>query len=153
MSGNTWPEQDAVDAWFEKHLTRAAIMELKSAVTKYRIEVQTERDRLRSIAKVDIAHSLYADDYVRSLVTERDNLRLLATRWPLPDGTYETLPEEEVERKKRAAAKVLARAEDVEGIAKVLANTHSDNWALGEAERSYWREKASAVVRYLTGKE
>ncbi len=39
----TWPEQDAVDAWLEKHkidVPFAAAMELKSAVTAYRIEVQ-----------------------------------------------------------------------------------------------------------------
>ena len=41
--GGTWPEQNAVDAWLEKHGVKvefSAAMELKEAVTAYRIQVQ-----------------------------------------------------------------------------------------------------------------
>lgn len=52
MSGSSWPEQDAVDAWFEKHritAPREAIADLKDDVTKYRIGVQEERDRYKQL--------------------------------------------------------------------------------------------------------
>lgn len=38
---HTWPEQDAVDAWLKKYgikISRAATMELKQSVTRYRVE-------------------------------------------------------------------------------------------------------------------
>ena len=56
----TWPEQNAVDEWCEKHAAKAAIgswciyadfsilMELKEAVTAYRITVDKERDALKA---------------------------------------------------------------------------------------------------------
>ena len=40
---------------------------------------------------------------------ELSRLRSLATRWYLADGTFETLPEEEVIRRRKEAAGVLAR--------------------------------------------
>ena len=45
MTECTWPEQNAVDAWLEKHgivVPFAVSMELKKAVTEYRIKVQNE---------------------------------------------------------------------------------------------------------------
>src|SRR5512146_2771943 len=54
---------------------------------------------------------------VIKLGVELHRLRSLATRWYLADGTYETLPEEEVIRRRMEAAK---RAGDVEGMAKKL---------------------------------
>ena len=51
--GSTWPEQDAVDAWLKKHSIEVGnkeSMELKTSVTKYRIDaiatVQAEIDEL-----------------------------------------------------------------------------------------------------------
>lgn len=47
----TWPEQNAVDEWLKKHdigVHFKIAMELKNAVTKYRLEVQKERDQLRT---------------------------------------------------------------------------------------------------------
>ena len=49
--GSTWPEQDAVDKWFDKYgrlVTPKEIMELKKAVTKPRIEVQDKLTQSQS---------------------------------------------------------------------------------------------------------
>ena len=56
----TWPEQNAVDEWCEKHAAKGPLgswyiyadfnilMELKKAVTAYRITVDKERDALKA---------------------------------------------------------------------------------------------------------
>jgi hypothetical protein len=47
----TWPEQNAVDAWFEKHgieVEHKVRLELKEAVTECRLRIQKERDDLRA---------------------------------------------------------------------------------------------------------
>jgi hypothetical protein len=47
----TWPEQNAVDAWLEKHgieVERKVRLELKEAVTECRLRIQKERDGLRA---------------------------------------------------------------------------------------------------------
>jgi hypothetical protein len=39
MNADMWPEQEAVEAWWQKHR-----MELKAAVSEYRIKIQKERE-------------------------------------------------------------------------------------------------------------
>tara|TARA_Y100000310_G_C20450074_1_gene700271 strand:+ start:161 stop:349 length:189 start_codon:yes stop_codon:yes gene_type:complete len=42
VNGYTWPEQDIIDNWIEKHkleLPRGVVLELKNAVTAYRVSV------------------------------------------------------------------------------------------------------------------
>ena len=39
VEGATWPEQNAIDKWWQKHS-----LELKEAATKYRIEVQQDEE-------------------------------------------------------------------------------------------------------------
>ena len=57
------------------------------------------------------------------ICAELDRLRSLATRWYLADGTFEVLPEEEVIRRRKEAAKTLKKCGDVEGMAKVIDDT------------------------------
>jgi len=84
-SAGTWPEQNAVDAWFEKHS-----MELKSAVTEYRTEIQKELDIERErtkelISKLDeemlggVPCGYRFDVQVNPLVVCPAHNRLLAT--------------------------------------------------------------------------
>ena len=68
----TWPEQNAVDEWCEKHAAKgplgswyiyadfSILMELKKAVTAYRLTVEKERDALK--AKLE-----HADARIRRL--------------------------------------------------------------------------------------
>ena len=70
----TWPEQNAVDEWCEKHAAKgplgswyiyadfSILMELKEAVTAYRLTVEKERDALK--AKLE-----HADTRIRRLET------------------------------------------------------------------------------------
>jgi len=87
---------------------------------------------------------------------ELTRLRALATRWYLADGTYETLPEEEVIRRRIEAAGVLKRAEDVEKIEDII----EEHLAMTLGIPAEWYEKshvgdvsvfARAVVAYLKG--
>src|SRR5574341_253884 len=66
---------------------------------------------------------------------ELARLRSLATRWYLADGSFETLPEEEVIRRRKEAAKVLARYEDAEGIRKVVREATERWWKRSPLDR------------------
>lgn len=70
---------------------------------------------------------------------ELSRLRSLATRWYLADGSFETLPEEEVIRRRKEAAKTLARVEDVESfIRKEKLYDHPGDAAIfGQRLRKY----------------
>jgi len=49
--GCTWPEQDAVEEWLERYFLKVehnAKMELKDAVTVYRLKIQDELESLKS---------------------------------------------------------------------------------------------------------
>lgn len=48
MSSCVWPKQEAVDAWFEKHITPGALLELKEAVTAERLRQQRRADELEA---------------------------------------------------------------------------------------------------------
>jgi len=52
QDAHTWPEQNAVDEWLEKYQIkvpdRKSEMELKEAVTKWRLQIQAERDAARA---------------------------------------------------------------------------------------------------------
>ncbi len=78
---------------------------------------------------------------------EITRLRSLSTRWYLADGTYNTMPGEEVIRLRIEAAGVLKRAGDVEGMAKAIINC--PEWI-----QCYNVDNiARAVSAYLLGKE
>jgi hypothetical protein len=98
-------------------------------------------------------------------------LRALATRWYLADGTFETLPEEEVIRRRKEAEVTLANARALEsrmteeGVAKVMcylscvgdAGISGDNWEYVElywkrcppSVRDCWLDRARALLAYM----
>jgi len=63
MSNCSWPEQDAVDEWLEKNqinVTHHQAMELKSAVSKYRINIQqTSNSLIAEAAKQFRTYEMY----------------------------------------------------------------------------------------------
>jgi hypothetical protein len=75
----TWPEQNAVDAWLEKHgieVERKVRLELKEAVTECRLRIQEERDGLRArIAELE--------GQVRMLLTLLRNIEEFAVYCPV----------------------------------------------------------------------
>ncbi len=80
------------------------------------------------------------------LIGPAKRLRSLATRWYLADGTYETLPEEEVIRRRKEAAKVIEAARKIQ-------HWHDDDRIGGmivsaDAVRELWD-----ALRRLDGKD
>src|SRR3990167_331810 len=69
---------------------------------------------------------------------ELTRLRSLAERWYLADGTYETLPEEEVIRRRIEAAGRLKRTEDVEKIEDLI----EEHLAMTLGIPAEWYEKS-----------
>lgn len=122
-------------------------------------------DRMVQVARIDASRPggpiltsntpsvLWAD-------AELSRLRSLATRWYLADGTFETLPEEEVTRRRKEAAK---RAGDAGLLARAMFNATEDmdsefgRWAddfddLGPRGVEMWEKAARAIAAYLAGK-
>ena len=62
-TGQCWPEQEAIDEWWRKHS-----MELKKAVTQYRIDVQNQSDNQDTAG--DCQGDLITID--RSVLDEKD---------------------------------------------------------------------------------
>ena len=65
-AGGAWPEQDAIDSWFKAHdleFRNEILMVLKNEVTKPRIEVQKENEKLKAdIQVLALALDEAADD-------------------------------------------------------------------------------------------
>lgn len=104
---------------------------------------QNEFDDLVRRAKGYHVHPLTPGEKAGVLWADAElkRLRAIATRWYLADGTFETLPEEEVIRRRIEAAGVLKRVENWEQITKIIAQ----NRKCGES--------ADDIVAFLLGKE
>lgn len=93
--GKTWPEQDAVDAWLKKHkisVSHQGALELKRAVTKYRVAAEGEIRAIQRVYRLCVEHGGGAGLHVsppkycpKCIDEER------AIRAPVPDEVREAV--------------------------------------------------------------
>ena len=128
----TWPEQNAVDEWCEKHAAKgplgswyiyadfSILMELKEAVTAYRLTVEKERDALK--ARVGYLESRLELDLVNEATGEMERVSEACDGISCRDETIHSLDGHNkwlLQRLLKAEARVAELEAEVERLREV----------------------------------